>query len=327
MIPNQWYAVLEASEVAGKRPVGVTRMGEKLVFWRDTQGRVICQRDKCAHRGAALSQGEVCGDTIQCPFHGFEYDSSGQCTLIPANSTLAPVPERFQVPSYPAREANGFIYIWWGEPRSSLPPVPFFSDIDQSYNYSVRRDPWATHYSRAIENQLDVMHLPFVHHNTIGRGGRTVVDGPVVRWVNKDLMYVYVYNRQENGSLPLKPTELPEKSDRPFHLEFHFPNLWQNYISPNVRVVVAFAPVDDENTVLYIRFYQNRLRVPVLRQLMTYLAMPFNLLVAHQDRRIVVRQRPKRSDLNIGENLAQGDRPIVEYRRRRRALIQEASEP
>ncbi len=44
--------------------------------------------------------------------------------------------------------------------------------------------------------------------------------------------------------------------DKPFHLEFIFPNLWQNWISDKVRVVAAFAPVDDENTMLYLRFYQ-----------------------------------------------------------------------
>ena len=54
MIRNQWYVVLESQEVKHK-PIGVTRMGEKLVFWRDAQGQVHCLRDRCAHRGAALS--------------------------------------------------------------------------------------------------------------------------------------------------------------------------------------------------------------------------------------------------------------------------------
>lgn len=83
MIPNQWYVVLDSSQVR-HRPVGVTRMGEKLVFWRDEEGAVSCLRDQCAHRGVQLSKGEVRGDQLQCPFHGFEYSSSGCVTSIRA---------------------------------------------------------------------------------------------------------------------------------------------------------------------------------------------------------------------------------------------------
>ena len=57
MISNQWYGILESKEVKLGKPVGVTRMGEKLVLWRDTQGQVTCQSDLCPHRGVALSAG------------------------------------------------------------------------------------------------------------------------------------------------------------------------------------------------------------------------------------------------------------------------------
>lgn len=56
MIPNQWYVVLDSSQVKD-RPVGVTRLGEKLVFWRDSTGQVSCFRDRCVHRGVELSEG------------------------------------------------------------------------------------------------------------------------------------------------------------------------------------------------------------------------------------------------------------------------------
>ena len=91
--------------------------------------------------------------------------------------------------------------------------------------------------------------------------------------------------------------------------------------------MAAFVPVDEAHTVLYLRFYQNFVRAPLLRELFNWLAMPFNLLVAHQDRRVVVTQRPKPSGLRIGEKLIQGDRPIVEYRRRRQGLIEGATAP
>ena len=131
MIRNQWYAVLESKEVPKGTLIGVTRLGEKLVFWRNKNGKLICLKDKCAHRGARLSIGKICdkGDKVECPFHGLRYDKSGQCTLIPANGKNSPVPERFKVISYQTKEEHDFIWIWWGEPQSEYPLLPFFANM------------------------------------------------------------------------------------------------------------------------------------------------------------------------------------------------------
>jgi phenylpropionate dioxygenase-like ring-hydroxylating dioxygenase large terminal subunit len=325
MIPKQWYVVMDSTQVRSK-PVGVVRMGEKLVFWRDSSGKMNCLRDKCVHRGVQLSKGKVIGDNIQCPFHGLEYDSSGKVTVIPANGRNTPVPDRFQVLSYPTYEAHSFIWIWWGEdPPKDLQPPRFFADIDDSLSYGRAYDHWNAHYSRVIENQLDAAHLPFVHYNTIGRGNRTIVDGPLFQWLDGNMFYVFVSNRVDDGTPSLKPDQMPTPDPvRDFKLEFIFPNLWQNYIDEKVRVMVAFVPVDQENTILHLRFYQKFMRVPLLRNLITRLSTPFNLIITHQDRRVVITQQPKASALQIGEQLFQADRPIVEYRKRRQELMEQA---
>jgi phenylpropionate dioxygenase-like ring-hydroxylating dioxygenase large terminal subunit len=325
VIPKQWYVVMDSTQVKG-RPVGVVRMGEKLVFWRDSSGKVSCLRDKCVHRGVQLSKGKVIKDHIRCPFHGLEYDSSGKVTVVPANGKNTPVPDRFQVLSYPTYEAHSFIWIWWGDNRpGGLQPPRFFTDIDDSLSYGRAYDHWNAHYSRVIENQLDAAHLPFVHYNTIGRGHRTIVDGPFFQWLDGDMFYVFVHNRVDDGTSPLKPEQMPTPDPvKDFKLEFIFPNLWQNYIDEKVRVMVAFVPVDQENTILYLRFYQRFVRVPVLRDLIARLSTPFNFIITHQDRRVVVTQQPKASALQIGEQLFQADRPIIEYRRRRQELMEKA---
>ena len=324
MIPNQWYAVMKSDEVPRDKPLGVARLGEKLVFWRDRQGQIVCQRDFCPHRGAALSVGKVLGDALECPFHGFRYDAEGRCQLIPANGTDAPISKEVRLINYPTYEAHGFIFIWWGEPHGELPAPRFFDDLNSDFSYATARVLWSTHYSRAIENQLDVAHLPFVHYNTIGRGGRTLVDGPLMEWLDRDRFRLYVFNRVDDGSKPLKPEELT-RPDVPFHLEFIFPNLWQNHIDDRVRIIVAFAPVDDQHTILYLRFYQSFMRVPVLRQVVNRLAMPFNLRILHQDQRVVETELPKQTALKIGEKLIQADRPIIAYRARRQELLDEAA--
>lgn len=330
MIPNQWYVILESSEVKPGRPVGVTRLGEKMVLWRDARGRLTCMSDRCPHRGVALSAGKILGDCLQCPFHGFAFDTSGRCTLVPANGRGAPVPRALQVRTYATREAHDFVYIWWGEPRAEYPPLPFFDSIEHhQFSWRTLRDHWATHYSRAIENQLDVVHLPFVHHNTIGRGSRTLVHGPLYSVEEgpggSDLISVWVQNEVDRGQVPRKPDEMPPPGRRPF-IQFRYPNLWQNWIGDSTRIVIAFVPVDDEQTLMYIRWYQKSVRIPVLRDLYNLVGSIANLVIERQDRRIVVTQRPKRSDLRMGEKLIQGDGPIIEYRRRRRAMIEVATE-
>jgi phenylpropionate dioxygenase-like ring-hydroxylating dioxygenase large terminal subunit len=324
MIPNQWYAILESTEIKKRKIAGVTRMGEKLVAWRDTKGKLSVMADKCPHRGVALSVGKLTGDCIQCPFHGFEYNTSGTCTLGPANGKNAVPPKALHVRSYPVREEHGFVYIWWGEPRDEYPPVPWFESIPETMVYTTLKDHWANHYSRAIENQLDVVHLPFIHHNTIGRGNRKLVNGPIAmeesHWQGDHLLNLWVYNELDEGQKPKKPSEMPKPERRPF-LQFRYGNIWQNWIADSIRIVVAFAPIDNENTLMYLRYYHT-VRIPVLRQLMGWIGSLSNLVIERQDRRVVNTQRPPRSDLGIGEILIQGDSPIVLYRKIRRALIE-----
>ncbi|MBN2657553.1 MAG: aromatic ring-hydroxylating dioxygenase subunit alpha [Spirochaetales bacterium] len=191
MIRNQWYAVLESRELKSKS-LGAFRLGERLVFWRDSSGEAHCFFDRCAHRGASLALGGIVkadhvghgaectgGDRLQCPFHGMEYDSSGQCVKIPANGKNAPVPSNMKMQSYPVHEEYGIIWIWWGaNSPENLSPPPFFEDLKDMRYWKTVIDPWENHYTRVLENQLDVVHLPFVHYNTIGKGRRTLVEGP-----------------------------------------------------------------------------------------------------------------------------------------------------
>jgi len=284
MIRNLWYAVLESRELK-KSILGVMRLGERMVFWRDGTGAAICFYDRCAHRGASLEKGNLCGGTLACPFHGLEYDASGRCVKIPANGKAAPA---------------------------------FFDDLKALDSWGTVVDPWDNHYTKVLENQLDVVHLPFVHHNTIGKGGKTLVEGPGLEWVGETMFCHYPYNKADDGSRPRSPKEVPVPDPtRDYKLECILPNMWENYISQKVRVLGLFVPVDETHTLLYLRFYQNFMRTPGLKQLVLWLAGRFNLIVAHQDRRVVNTQIPKGDGIGKGELLIQGDYPIMEFRKKR----------
>ena len=117
---------------------------------------------------------------------------------------------------------------------------------DPRYTHTIIRDLWKTHYSRVIENQLDVVHLPFVHHNTIGRGNKTVVNGPRYQVVEMpgghDMISFWVKNELDVGQNPLKPNEMPV-SERHAQIQFYFPNIWHNWISDDFHLFIAFVPV------------------------------------------------------------------------------------
>jgi phenylpropionate dioxygenase-like ring-hydroxylating dioxygenase large terminal subunit len=119
------------------------------------------------------------------------------------------VPETMKVQSFKTYEGYGLIWIWWGDDEK-ISQEPFFFKELSDFSYSSFADPWSMHYSRAIENQLDVVHLPFVHKTTIGRGDKTVVNGPVVKREG-DLITFYVNNVKDDGkTTPLKPNEIPD---------------------------------------------------------------------------------------------------------------------
>ncbi len=325
MIRNQWYVILQSKELKPGKVTGVLRMGERMVLWRDSSGKPVCQADLCPHRGAALSAGCLMGDTVQCPFHGFEYDRNGNCTYVPANGRAANVPQALHVTSYETREAHGYIFIWWGERLSEYPELPWFDELDERFASSDYKDTWPVHYSRAIENQLDVFHLAFVHASTIGRGDKRIADGPLTS-IDENSMEIWVYNRKDDGqTTSRRSSELP-LPQRPFFLKFRFPHLWMNRISDDMRITVYFTPVDEENCVLYLRYYQRFIRLPLLRKIAADLINLFSIVILNQDKRVVITQRPKKTGLKIGETLIPADKPIIEYRTLREKLQKAAGQ-
>lgn len=315
MIQNRWYAVLPSKAVRKNGILAAKRLNLELAFFRTEQGELGCVSDQCTHRGAALSKGVVKGSCISCPFHALEFDTTGACRFIPANGKASTQDlSRYNVKHYPVREAHGIVYLWYGDEAKMTAELPFFTDeLNEQYSYSEFPDQWNAHYSRCIENQLDVVHVPIVHYNTIGRGNKTLINGPKVEFEDGVLL-TSANNEVDVGQKPKPPKDCVIK---PTHLKFRYPNIWLNHISDKIKVMIYFAPVDDENTILYLRFYNCATPMHWLNWLIAQMGRGANRVIERQDKRVVITQKPKASAYHSAEKLVMGDGPVLLYRKLR----------
>lgn len=318
---NHWYPLLESRELK-RKPLGVERLGRRFVFWRTADGRAQAHDDRCPHLGAALSAGTVCDDRLVCPFHGFAFDATGACRHLPAAGRDGTIPQGMAVPRHELREQHGFLWLWWGAARDRYPELPYFPEFDDVGWRSVTSVvDWPVHYTRAIENQLDVAHLAFVHRTTIGRGGQTRVHGPHVE-ADTTGIKVWTTNARDDGSpAPSREALATAAATRPPSLHFLFPGLWRLVISDRLKNVIAFVPINDRTTRYYLRLY-HRHRNPLVAWPFEWLMAMSNRFILAQDRRVVVTQTPPVSLDATEDRPVAADRAIVQYRRQLSTLLQ-----
>ena len=323
MIQNQWYAVLSSSDVGPGQVVAARRFGEDLIFIRDSAGKLGCMTDRCPHRGASLGKGCMKDDHIQCPFHGIEYDTDGRCVHIPSEGRASEADySRFDLKHYPIREIGDIVFAWYGDEEPKGEPDVFDVLTDPAFSYDQVNDEWGVQYSRVIENQLDVSHLAFVHYNTIGRGNRTLVNGPKVIWLDENTLQTSANNEVDTGQSPRSSEESIIKST---NLTFKFPNLWLNHVTDKIMIFAFFIPVDEDHSIIALRFYNRITGLKAIDKFIAKLGSLANKVVERQDKRIVETQLPKTSGISIGENLVAADFPIMEYRRKRHELQQKTA--
>jgi len=179
VLENSWLAVANATDVAPGALIGVELLDRPLVVWRTASGELGAAHDRCPHRGAALSLGEVRGDRLMCGYHGWQYDAGGACVLQPATPTLAP-PPHIRLEPVAVQEKYGVIWIALGEPPDTL---EFFPEYDEAGARHVHHSPAVLNACgpRIIENFLDMAHFPFVHPGVLGAEPHTEVRNYTVK--------------------------------------------------------------------------------------------------------------------------------------------------
>ena len=165
-LENYWYCAALTHEV-GIKPLRRVICNEPIVLYRDAQGNPVALEDRCSHRQAPLSTGEVRGDDIQCVYHGFVFNQFGVCVHIPHQKAI---PNRANIRAYPVEERWGFIWIWRGNAekadRDKIPNLPWTRDAKRSpvYVYFYVK----ANHQLVADNLLDISHADYLHSNTLG---------------------------------------------------------------------------------------------------------------------------------------------------------------
>ena len=189
---NAWYAAATAEEV-GRTPLARSVIGQNLVLYRTGAGAAVALRDRCAHRFAPLSKGQLCGDDVVCPYHGMQYGPDGACTSVPGQERIPPTAV---VRSFPVLERYGLVFVWMGSAALANPQA--LVDIPQygipGWGLSRGHAVFKSSLANITDNLIDPAHTTFVHEQTIGNraGGQVPVaaheadDGTIVcgRWVD-----------------------------------------------------------------------------------------------------------------------------------------------
>ena len=272
--------------------------GERLVLFRDAEGKPAALLDRCPHRGVALSLGRLEGGIVECPFHGWKFDGTGANCLVPWN----PDAKRDQLgaTALPVREAGGLIWLYTGfDPADE--PMPSESLLQPGVVLSAQSALWDIHWTRAMENMLDSPHLPFVHKATIGRFVANYQHGRMdTEWFEQP------YGARIENRI--------EGKDKPSRLDYRFPNAMELFLDVPGKLLHLMAVCLPEGE------GQTRLTIITLRDFArSRLFDPFfartNRKIALEDQAILESSLPSEVPPAGQEKSVRTDRPTLAFRK------------
>ena len=164
-----WLPALLAAELPENDcpPVRLKLLSERLIAFRDTEGRYGLMDEFCAHRGISLwfGRNEECG--LRCPYHGWKYDVTGQCVDMPNEPEHSAFAKKVKLTSYPLVERGGVLWAYMGPPETQ-PPLPEweFATVPAAQTYSSKRLQ-ECNWLQAMEGGIDSSHVSFLHRGDI----------------------------------------------------------------------------------------------------------------------------------------------------------------
>lgn len=253
------------------RPVKAVRLlGQDFVLFKDAQGRFgLLDRD-CPHRGADLAYGRNEGDGLRCPFHGWKFDVTGQCTETPAEPVGSTLCTRVRQRSYPLLEKAGALFAWLGPEGMAPPPFPALDCFVAPASHSfVFKGLWHCNWLQAFEVGIDPAHASYLHRffedapleGSYGKQFRGASAGDIggERWPMTRVMREFArpeisFTQQPYG---LQLTALRPLNDALTHVRVTnavFPQTFVIPLSETMTITQMHVPVDDTHNYWYAFF-------------------------------------------------------------------------
>ncbi len=311
---NCWHPVAYTQDVPADAPFGTKLLDEHVVIWRTSDGSAHAMQDLCIHRGTALSLGWLADDCLVCPYHGWRYDETGACVLIPQTANPN-IPAKARTVKYRCQERYGLIWVALEEPIYPLPEIP---ELENGLWKIVNTGPfeWRSDASRQVENFTDFGHFPWVHPGLLGDVDRPVVPDHTVETRGHVLHYTVVRPEAPNSDdFPVFANEEVVQPERRSRYELHLPYTivlrlgWGG--EKGMVYFFASQPISDNKCrgfCIIGRNYDLDQPDSVLQE--------FENTIFNQDRRIVESQRPEQVPFDLADELhLKFDAVAVSYRR------------
>ncbi|MDP7270394.1 MAG: aromatic ring-hydroxylating dioxygenase subunit alpha [Gammaproteobacteria bacterium] len=341
MYINFWYPIVRSEDLGYDQPEKVRVLGVDLVAFRDKNGDAHVLSDTCTHRGASLggawSQGNrprIIDGCIVCPYHGWEFNSDGECVNLPSIGYGAKTPARAKVDSYPVQEKYGIVFAFLGdEPEESRIPLLDVEEYGQegwvANEVLVLEVPY--YYERSIENGIDPSHNEFVHpthgHSSIDRESYRVREYEAED--HRQGWGFWFWHLFDTPPLPQKDDATAGGQETPWgdtrtedHVQMkvgggtYGPNSMPTYINITAdkmfRQYFFELPVDENNTKIFFLNMRNFMLDPKHNG-------PIharNKVIAAQDIQILTTMCPERTPLSsTDEVLTPSDNGVAAYRK------------
>jgi len=282
-INDGWHPVAYSNELAANTPLKVELMEQPIVLFR-SEGRVSAFIDRCPHRNVPLSGGKVCGSTIICPYHGWQFNADGLCVKVPG---VSEVPKISAIALH-ACEKHDLIWLTLSKEKQEFPILPSeITDAELDRFWWPLR-PKEARAIDALENHLDPMHPHFLHPYLV-RGKNKRLPTPVqVRSTPYGAHACYDESQLPKPFLP----KLIEGSRVASHGHYYVPLTGQvsfeNENGFSFSVTVIFSPVSENITRPYAHFATPRGKIPAW--LKKRLIIAFNTVVLKQDASMLANQ-------------------------------------
>lgn len=297
---SQFFHPVARSEDVTREPRGVTLLDERLVLWRDHDGRPVAFKDVCIHRGTALSLGEVTEKGfLRCAYHGWEYAPSGACVRIPSLPDGSPIPPKARAVTLHTEERYGVVWVAIEDPVAPVPGFPNDEWDDPRWRGILGFvQTWESSAGRILENFCDWAHLPWVHENKLGTRDRAEVKPYDVRETDRGLAHTIEQDE------PLGPGDLYSTQLTRNVFDVYLPfTVHLNRQEPDkgheTMLSMSVAPLSPTCSTLYLWITRNHTQDPEADDAFR----GFSLDIFAQDRRVVESQRPEEIPLDLRQEV------------------------